>query len=517
MKTDKRETKGLNRRDFIKTTAVGVGSVALAGIRPKTASPAGVPEKWDEEADVVIIGLGGAGTAAAIEAHDAGARVLVLEKMPGWGGNTAVSGGAFLTPKTPLNLDIVEYLLACGKGRVDRETATAWAEEAVHLGEWFTKHLGGKLISTPGHGGYHPYKGGDQILYWLFPGSGLQAGSGQGLFKILSDALKARKIPYKLETPVKELVTTDKGDVIGVIAENQGKKLTVKARRGVILACGGFDYNDWLKLHNLRVSPTYGTGSPGNTGDAITMAGKLGAKLWKMNELNGCLCYKFPESEIAWSTALHLLPTFFAAPTSVIIVNRHARRFANETLTYDAFHKALCPFDISRDEYPNVPSYTIFDETTRKSGPLGYGRGWSQDNQKEIKKGWILQADTIRELAGKAGLDPVVLEKTVKQYNTYCASGKDPEFGRKMLKPLQTLPYYAIKGYPGSYGTMGGPKINPKAQVVDVCDRVITRLYAAGNASSGAWGFHYNGGGGNSDAFTFGRIAGRNAAAEAVL
>lgn len=517
METEKKATTGVSRRNFIKATAMGVGGTALAGLGLKNSAAAGIPEKWDQEADVVVIGFGGAGAAAAIEAHDAGASVFVLEKMPGWGGNTGVSGGAFLTPKKPLNLDIVEYLLACGKGRVDRETATAWAEEAVHLGEWFTQHLGGELTTSSGHGGYHPYKGGDQILYWLSPGKGLQAGSGQGLYKTLSNAVKARKIPYRLETSAKELVSNERGELMGVVAENEGGKITIKARKGVVLACGGFDYNEWLKLHNLRVSPTYGTGCPGNTGDAITMAGKLGAKLWKMNELNGNLCYKFPESDIAWPTALHLLPAFFAAPTSFIIVNQYAKRFANETLTYDAFYKALCPFDIGKDEHPNVPCYTVFDETTRKTGPLGFGRGWSQDNQKEIKKGWIIQADTIKELGGKIGLDPVVLGKTVQQYNACCVSGKDPDFGRKMLKPLQTPPFYSVKGYPGSYGTMGGPKINPKAQVVDGYDKVIPRLYAAGNASSGAWGFHYNGGGGISDALVFGRIAGRNAAAESPL
>ena len=532
MAEEKETPKKLSRREFVKGAAVGAAGATAAGVLAscapaatpapgQTAAPAAtcppaaecapcvdprMPETWDEEADVVVVGCGGAGAAAAITANDAGAKVLVLEKMPVGGGTTALSGGNFSAPKAPLNLDrVVGYLVACGKGLVDEEMATAWAQEAINVPDW-AKALGGDVVESPGPG-YHPqYEGAEEIVSW----APAQA-TGAEMYKILSDAMNTRGIEVMLETPATELVATSEGEVVGVVSESNGTKLYVKAKRAVILTCGGFDWNDWMKQQYLRVHPVYSMASPGNTGDAIAMAGKLGAKLWKISELAGFVAHKFAGDERTWLSMLQFVIGNFGA----IIVSKYGKRFTDETLSYDAYHKALDYFDPATDDYPNVPCYCMFDEAARLAIPMGYGPGWSADNLEEIEKGWIVKADTIKELGSKIGIDPETLDSTVSQYNQYCTAGQDPDFGRKALKAFGAPPYYAIEGYPGTTSTWGGPKINTKAQVEDTYEQVIPRLYTAGVASCGVQGFYYPGNGSNlGDCFAFGCIAGWNAAAE---
>ena len=413
----------------------------------------------------------------------------------------------------PLNLEkVVDYLVECGKGRTDKEMAAAWAEEAINVGEWMRDYLGGDITESL-QTGYHPtYDGVEEISSWApTVGAGTWQIEGEGLFKILSDAVEDRGIQVLTETSAKELLTNLDGEVVGLLAEAGGSQLAIKAKRAVILTCGGFEHNDWMKQHYLKTYPVYGFSNTGNTGDAITMAGKLGARIWKISELAGFLAHKFPGEDRTWLSMLQ----FVIGGYSAIIVNRHGERFTNETLSYDTFHKELNRYDPVTDEYPNVPAYCIIDEATKTTLPMGYGPGWSTDNNAEIEKGWIIKADTIGELATKIGMDPETLEATVDKYNEYCAAGEDPDYGRTALIPIGDGPYYAMEGYPGTTSTWGGPKINTKAQIVDTYEQVIPRLYAAGVASCGVLGFWYFGNGGNlGDAFAFGRIAGRAAAAE---
>jgi succinate dehydrogenase/fumarate reductase flavoprotein subunit len=173
-------------------------------------------------------------------------------------------------------------------------------------------------------------------------------------------------------------------------------------------------------------------------------------------------------------------------------------------------------------EYPRWPSHTVFDETTRASGPITTNEGWtrysylwSNDNLAEIEKGWIKKADTIKELAGQIGVDPGKLEETIATYNRYCADKCDPDFERpaETLQPIETPPFYAIATYPALLNTQGGPKHNMHAQVVDVYGQPIKRLYKAGEIGS-MFGTFYPGAGNLSECMAFGRIAGRNAAQE---
>jgi len=182
--------------------------------------------------------------------------------------------------------------------------------------------------------------------------------------------------------------------------------------------------------------------------------------------------------------------------------------------------------DMKTLQRTRVPAYVIFDEDTRSRGAIARtDRGkvsdvyqWSRDNSVEIRKGWIPAADSLAELAPRIGLRPDQLQSTIAQYNLLCVAGYDPEFGRSpnTLIPIATPPFYAIPIWPCLYNTQGGPKRNPKAQVLDHWGNPIKRLYSAGELGS-LWYRNYPGGGNVSEALAFGRIAGKNAAAEILL
>jgi succinate dehydrogenase/fumarate reductase flavoprotein subunit len=181
--------------------------------------------------------------------------------------------------------------------------------------------------------------------------------------------------------------------------------------------------------------------------------------------------------------------------------------------------KMLLQFDPVRGEYPRIPSYIIFDETTRASGPICHIRGgynrrfeWSQDNSEEIERGWIQRADTIPGLATQLGLDADVLASTVDRYNAHCRAGNDADFGRTDgLQALDAPPFCAIKAEPCLLNTQGGPRRDARARILDVFGEPIPGLFGAGELGS-IWSSLYPGSGNISEALIFGRIAGREAA-----
>lgn len=302
--------------------------------------------------------------------------------------------------------------------------------------------------------------------------------------------------------------------MIGVIADREGKEILIKAKKAVILACGGFECNQAMKEVYLPIAPTYYIGNPGNTGDGIIMAQKVGAALWHMYNFEGYLNFKSPEYEAAFVIKIYG-PKF-------IYVDKDGRRFSNET-GWEA-HEGWKAFMVYRPDrlcYPQLPVYAIFDDVTRRRGPLSFGIGvnldsykWSRDNSKEVAKGWISQGKTIRELARRISVNESILEETVTKYNEYCKAGKDTDFDRakESLSPIETAPYYALEVWPGIINTQGGPRRDKEARVLNTEGKPIPRLYSAGELGS-MWGFLYAAGN-LTEALVFGRIAGRNAAAE---
>jgi succinate dehydrogenase/fumarate reductase flavoprotein subunit len=295
MKRNRSTKKDLSRRDFVKTTAVG--ATALAGLGATEARAAGLPEKWDKEADVVVVGCGGAGTTAAITAHDAGAKVLILEKAPEGGGNSRVGGGQFSFSTAEKKDNAATYLYAACNGTTPKDVCQAWADEMVHNREWFDKmgvaYSGNRL----GGGDFRSLPGGSDSI-----GTGLLKGYGLGWYKAIEKQLQSRKIEIMFNAPATELIQNPSTkEILGVKVKNEGKEKFIKARKGVVLCTGGFEFNEDMKKNYLRPTSIKFTGWIYNTGDGIKMAQAVGADLWHMNMICSALYTIVTlESEMGW-------------------------------------------------------------------------------------------------------------------------------------------------------------------------------------------------------------------------
>ncbi|MBI4295806.1 MAG: FAD-dependent oxidoreductase [Chloroflexi bacterium] len=484
----------------------------------------------DMESDVVIVGAGGAGGAAAIAAHDAGAKVIILEKMPEPGGNTRLSQASWFcpAPDPETQAQAINYTETLCLGNTDREVVQAYVQEATRTKTWI-EGLGASTKLTRFLQVRYP-----QITHpsWPnFPGAKAQVNYrlsyeadleyfGQKLWELLASHLERRDIKITCNTPAKELVTNEKGEVIGVIAERDGQRISVRAKRAVVLTCGGFEFNETMKEEYLPFKPIYAAGNPGNTGDGIVMAEKVGAALWHMTIHVGGFGFKAPEYDAPFGAG-----TSFVFP-GFIYVNKDGKRFTNELGRETHFQwQALMFFDSKKPGYPTIPLYSIFDRENICRGPLSAMASarnkvyqWSLDNSAEIAKGWIKQGKTIRELAKQISVDEATMENTVAKYNEHCKAGVDVDFhrARETMAPIKEPPYYAMELWPTMVNTMGGPRRDGKARIINTSGQPIPRLYSAGELGS-LWGFLYPGGGNVGEVLAVGRIAGRNAAAEKPL
>jgi succinate dehydrogenase/fumarate reductase flavoprotein subunit len=310
------------------------------------------------------------------------------------------------------------------------------------------------------------------------------------------------------------LIRDASGRIAGARLDTGDGPLEVVAHRGIVLACGGFSSSREMQRQFVGMDmPSFGP--PGqHTGDGIKMAQDIGADLWHMNAGAAVFGYMVPAHQASWQ---HRMPS-----PGYIYVDHHGARFVDEAgLDNHAMGKMLTQFDPVRGEYPRIPSYILFDETTRVSGPVCHVRGgynrrfnWSQDNSEEIERGWIKRADTVAELAARIGLEASVLVATVDRYNSHCRTGIDEDFGRTDgLQALESPPYYAIRAEPCLLNTQGGPRRDARSRILDVFGDPIPGLFGAGELGS-IWSTLYPGSGNVSEALVFGRIAGREAAAQ---
>jgi succinate dehydrogenase/fumarate reductase flavoprotein subunit len=368
---------------------------------------------------------------------------------------------------------------------------------------------------TAAGAGFPHLPGAETVVKYNIKGTGEEGKPSERLWKFLSGLVASRGIEVLTSTKAKELISNDDGEILGLVAETERRLVSVKARKAVILTCGGFQNDPKMKWDYLPVKPVFFLGTPGNTGDGIRMVQKVGGDLWHMTRLCCVVGFRAPEFEAAF-------PITFLNE-GFIFVDKYGRRFANEAgmEIHDYFTELSC-FDVKKMEFPRVPAWGIFDEQTRKRGPLsrgtaGYNRdlyGWSLDNSKEIAKGWILRGRTAAELAAKTSIAPDALEETIRRYNGHCKAAKDGDFGRPKedLRALEP-PFYGIQLWPSLINTQGGPRRDKESRVLDPEGQPIPRLYAAGELGS-IWGYLYQGACNISEGLVFGQIAGRNAAAE---
>ncbi len=545
--------------------------------------PANKVSRWDQEVDVAVVGTGGGALAAAILAHDKGARVLLLEKSEKVGGTTAISGGGVWIPLNPHMKDLgladsrEEALMYCKlltDGKAPDELVETYVDRGVEMIRYLEKHTPLKMRSThmPDYQAEKPggKLGGRCLEAELFATkelgeweSKLRRGptmpipmgieesftrwramvspkdidmeliaermdqglvsSGNALMGRMLKGCLDRNIPILLETPARELVMDD-GQVAGLRAERDGHDYFI-GTKAVILACGGFEWNRRL-LQQFFPGPIGSTCSPPhcNEGDGLIMAMDVGADLANMSEgwfsPGNTIPGQEYEGEPMWVHAFGER----GLPHS-IMVNRHGRRFCDESVNYNDIGQAFRVFDPHNYEYPNSPAFLIVDSQFReKYSFFGVMPG---DPDPE----WLPKEETLATLGSRMGIDPQALQASVDRWNGFVRQGKDEDFGRgespigayyggdlKMPNPnmgtIEKGPFYAyevVLGFMG--GTNGGPRTNSNAQVLNVRGDPIPGLYAVGNTQASVCGPSYWGGGATiGQSMIFGYLAGIHAA-----
>ncbi len=437
------------------------------------------PEQWDLEIDVAVVGSGGAGLAAAILAHDHGARVAVLESSAKVGGTTAVSGGGlwiplnhhmaeigetdsreealtyckrltdgqapdelvetfvdtghvmvrYLEEHTPLSFsacDMPDYRPEEPGGKLRGRTLDPEMLVKAELGEWAEKLRPSPLMFVPlkiveGLQGMAKPKDVDvgAIVDRMKRG---MVGAGNALIGRLLKACIDREITFLMETRARELVTDDSG-VAGLRAEREGADYHIRAGGGVVLASGGFEWSDELRGRYQPAKLTDHCSPASNEGDGLVMALDVGADVGNMNEV-----WSYPGATVPgeehegrsvsrWVIAERTLP-------HAILVNRGGERFTNEGENYNDMSKALLEFDPETQQPRNLPCWAIMDSQYRAKYPLLTMLPGDPDPD------WLASADTLAGLAEKAGIDAKGLAATVERWNAFVQNGSDDDFHR---------------------------------------------------------------------------------------
>ena len=467
---------------------------------------------WDEEADVVVLGYGGAGAVAAISAHDAGVKVIVVEKDEG-GGNTCLATLTFLCPIK--DSAAKEHIRLLSFGTVEEDTIEAFVEWSSNNVD-FIRKLGGDVEVCPPGPTFPALPGSETMVRYRVKAEEGELG-GASLWHLLSQNVERRNIRVYRQTVAKRVVRSG-DEVIGVETEQGGRLFRVRARRGVVLATGGFEYDESMKREYLAGYPIYAFGHAGNRGDGIKMAQEVGADLWHMKAVAAPMGYKFPEREAAFIMRM--------SAYGFIIVDQQGRRFCDETgLEHYSMWMEVTRFDMEGLRFSRIPSYLIFDEETRLRGPItrvGHGANrsyvWSADNSEEIRRGWIGSGKDVGELAGRLGVGSAgQLRETVAAYNDACKRGRDEQFGRSAATLVKLGgQLYGVPLWPCLLNTQGGPRRNARGEILDAWGRPIRRLYGAGELGS-IWGFLYQSGGNLGECLASGRMAGLHAACEVPL
>jgi urocanate reductase len=457
-------------------------------------------EKTNEEKtydfDIVIIGAGGAGLSAAVSAAENGAtNIVVLEKMPGIGGNTVRSGGLYncADPVRQPRQNIedspekhYEQTLAGGDNVGDPVLIRTMTYKGFDTLCWL-ENLGMNFLPEV-----------SQATGALWPRSH-QATEPAGIpfIDCLYDKAKANGTEFFIETKAESLIVKD-GRVVGVEAVNAtGDKLIFNAKQAVINAAGGYGANVEMRMQanpalDKRV-PT--TNHPGATGDGILMATAIGAATVGMDYV------QVHPLATPGSGALNGRARRTGGVDSIIVVNKEGLRFVNEGERRDVLTAAIL------DQTDGVV-YEINDAQI-----VGEVNQWGENVEIMIERGRVFKADTLEELAAMLGIDGAALVKTVETFNGYVDQKNDPEYGRTLwdLK-IEKAPFYGVKRSPSVHHTMGGLKINANAQVLNTENAIIPGLFACGEVTGGIHGSNRLGGNAITDIMVFGRIAGQNAA-----
>lgn len=506
----------------------------------RSGTQGNLPE-FDESFDVVVIGFGFAGAASALAAADTGASVLLIEKMLDPGGISICAGGGVRIAKDADKA--FAYLNETNDGRTPEDILKVFAQGMTELEAYFrelAKINDAEILIREREGNY-PYTGYDTfgfIEIEKIPGFDMTEAyphargrlGGPNVFKVMEDNVRAREnIEVRLGCPAERLISGPYNEVLGLEMTDNGVRKTVKARRGVILACGGFEAAPAIQEQFWQMAPVTSAANRGNTGDGIRMASSLGADLWHMWHYHGSYGFKHPDPRETQGIRMKRLPDWTpkVKPMDVqmawITVDRAGKRYANECPPYaqDTSARDMDYVNTNEMDYPRVPSFVIVDDAGRQMYPLGQfvyndrdaiPYEWSKDNMKEVQNGLLKTAPTIEGLAEALGIDAPALKETVARWNAMCEAGADADFDRPAgsMVPIKTPPFFGGAVYPIVSNTQGGPRHDARQRVVNAYNEPIPRLYEAGECGS-IWGFLYMTGGNLSECFIGGRIAGAEA------
>ena len=475
---------------------------------------------WDKDVDMVVVGFGLAGAATVIEAADIAndAEIVLLEKMsePFSGGNSIASGQTMLSVWPEDESLFNEYLWEMGKpNNIPKEWHDWFVKEIVNLpaslepvaesvGYWFQPREWGSLTKEfPDYPGA-TYRGKSINLVTTGSTVSQPGGTYKGLRNIVK---QLRNVEIMYETPATELIQDPyTKEVLGVKAKDKdGNVLNIRARKGVVLACGGYENNLQMQRDFHGMDRVYTAGTPGNTGDGIQMLMEAGAQIWHMKNFTQSggiwMGVKVPEYESAFER------NFFYKNGGWLEIDATGNRYYNESYTWHKQHvkEIVGGHWTDLQTYRSLPIHFICDQktfendtiiTTWMAWPISaHNYEWSSDNSVELEKGWIIKADTIEELAEKIGRDPETLRATVDRYNEMCEKGVDEDFGRDpaTMDPIVEGPFYAVEIVPVVVATTGGAVRNTKSQVLDWNDNVIPNLYTAGKLGSYISNLYQNG------------------------
>lgn len=526
----------LNRRSFVQGAAcLGVGAAALGSMA--LAPRAGAAEgsaitfadtvEWNGAYDVVVVGFGGSGAVASIYAADAGAKVLMCDVAPEGeeGGNTRFAAQMCMSGEDPDKLYTYYRDGLFWHFNADEESLRTYTDAACQMTD-LMKYLGakeedmssypaGKTIVTPE---YPEYEGNETVTEW-FVSKGMYDGSlWQLLRKNVVD--RADNIDVWYESPALHLIQDPATKtVVGVEIDKRGETVRIRADRGVVLCCGGFENNTEMIQDYLGAARLIPFGTLHNNGDGVRMGIEVGADLWHMEayESLGILAGNawavedgqrllLEKSLAGGRSPLISLNSEDYGKGSVILVGDDGSRFIDENGNHRHGHVYSC--GVWRMPVANWAPHLIFDaaqfETLKNDGYITPER-----------EATLVTAQTPEELAELIGADPEILARTIADFNFFAENGRDYQFNRdpESMRPLAGDTYYAAEFRPGVLNTQGGPRRTKDAEVVDTAGAPIPHLYSAGELG-GITAFQYNSGGNLAECMIFGKIAGTNAAAE---
>ena len=534
-----------------------------------------------KEFDIVVLGAGASGMMAALSAYENGSSVGIFEKQSLIGGTAGISGGIIWAPmnshmkKAGIDDDrskSIEYFMSLSQGDINQPLLEAFIDNCGEALDFLEEKTDAKFSILDGYPDYYldrpgALKGGGRALDnhlfdfsilgdWaskvrnngmplpltlaetpLGGGTGVipddimserlekdSRGFGQALVGALLKGCLDRGIEPYLDTKAKKLIKNDER-ITGIEIEKNGQTETIIARRGVIIATGGFEWNKDFVTTFLRGPLRSPASPPGNDGDGLIMAQEAGASLGNMTSAWWSPVLSIPGDN--WPEGGQKSSPILIERTlpHSLMVNKSGKRFCNEATNYSALAGAFHFFDPNKYGYPNLPAWIVFDSTYRDKYPFANIMPGSENPS------WMKTSPTLDGLANELDIDSENLVSTIQNFNSFVEEGDDKEFFRgksdydsfygdrsqsgvySTLGKLEKAPFFAVEINIGALGTNGGARTDEYGRVISASGNIIEGLYTVGNAMAGSTGSVYAGAGGTlGPALTYGYLAGQHAA-----